>query len=234
MTRETLTPTVIQNGDETLTRHPAFGMVSVNRTSSGGTRLFASDLSHSEVVTMRFYEAEQLEQDGIQKCRLTGGRRGAPLLSVSLSPAQWAAMITSFGLGDGVPCTINALHTTGFQRLPEIGRIESTRERYERQIQEAGQREIAKVQTAMSALRELAEKGKAGKRELAEALSKIDTALYNLPGNLSFTTELIQENMDKVVASGKAELEAVALGVATRLGVKEISRLITLESENNG
>lgn len=234
MALETVTPTTIEDdeaaGGGTVTRHPAFGMVSVNRTHSTGTRLFASDLSHQEVITMSFHVAEQVEHDGTIRNRRD--RRTGTLLSVSLSPAQWAAMITSFGMGDGVPCTLNAIRTEGYQRLPLIGHTESVRERYERQIKEAAERQIRRIQENMDALAALVAKGKAGKKELADVYSGLASAVNNLPGNLAFTSELIQENMDKIVASGKAELEAAALGVATRLGVKEISRLAALEDKS--
>jgi hypothetical protein len=57
-------------------------------------------------------------------------------------------------------------------------------------------------------------------------------SLGNLPEDLSFTSTLLQEQMDDIVASGKAELEAVALGVAQRMGLKEISRLAALEDKS--
>lgn len=231
MKTPTVTPTVTETTSETLTNHPAFGLVSVNRLHSSGTRLFASDLVHREVITMTFHEAEQLEQDGDIRYRRT--RRNGPLLSVSLSPAQWAAMITSFGMGDGVPCTLKSIRTDGYVDLPHVGHIESTRERYDRQIQEAARRQLEMLNEKMAELGELVAKGKASKRELTELYSGLSTVIDNLPANLSFTTELIQESMDKIVASGKAELEATALGVATRLGIKEISRLAQLEDKSN-
>ncbi|HAV1601563.1 TPA: hypothetical protein JG832_002453 [Enterobacter hormaechei subsp. xiangfangensis] len=47
-------PTV-RKGDgliaDTVTAHPAFGMVTVNRTHSTGDTLFASDLRHHEVIS---------------------------------------------------------------------------------------------------------------------------------------------------------------------------------------
>lgn len=231
MKAQTITPIVTENNDETLTNHPAFGLVSVNRLHSSGTRLFASDLVHREVITMTFHEAEQLEQDGDIRYRRT--RRNGPLLSVSLSPAQWAAMITSFGMGDGVPCTLKSIRTDGYVDLPHVGHVESTRERYDRQIQEAARRQLEKLNEKMAELGGLVAKGKASKRELAELYSGFSTVIDNMPGNLSFTTELIQESMDKIVASGKAELEATALGVATRLGMKEIGRLAALEDKSD-
>jgi hypothetical protein len=57
--------------------------------------------------------------------------------------------------------------------------------------------------------------------------------LGNLPKNLSFSTQLIQESMDSIVSAGKAELEASAVGVALRLGIKEIGRLAELENKTD-
>lgn len=41
----------------------------------------------------------------------------------------------------------------------------------------------------------------------------------------------MQESVDKIVSHGKAELKASAMGVAARLGMKEISRLASLEDK---
>ncbi|WP_426727573.1 hypothetical protein [Enterobacter cloacae complex sp. 288G10] len=139
-------------------------------------------------------------------------------------------MITSFGMSDGVPCTINSLIRGDYQRQPEIGYIESTRERYQRQIREASEREMAKVNEKLKALALLVAKGKAGKRELEEVYQSLSGAIANLPVNLAFSTQLMQESMDKIVSHGKAELEASAMGVAARLGMK-ISRLASLEDK---
>ena len=233
--RETVIPTTIEDDESalggTITRHPAFGLVSVNRTHGTGTRLFASDLSHQEVITMSFHAAEEHELDG--SIRQRRNRKSGTLLSVSLSPAQWATMITSFGMGDGVPCTLDTIRTEGFQRLPHIGHKESVRERYDRQIKEAAERQLVKINEKMADLAALVAKGKAGKRDLEEVYSGLANAIGHLPGNLAFSTELMQESMDKIVSAGKAELEATAVGVAMRLGVKEISRLAALEDKSD-
>ena len=220
----TVIPTVTENEmEEVITRHTAYGQVSVSRTTTTGQRLYASDLIHKEVITLTFSESEQIERDGVIRHRLAEGRRRSPLLQVSLSPAQWATMITSFGMSDGVPCTINSLIRGDYERQPEIGYIESTRERYERQIREASEREMAKVNEKLKALALLVAKGK--------AYQSLSGAIANLPVNLAFSTQLMQESMDKIVSHGKAELEASAMGVAARLGMKEISRLASLEDK---
>lgn len=111
-----------------------------------------------------------------------------------------------------MPCTINSLIRGDYERQPEIGYIESTRERYERQIREASEREMAKVNEKLKALALLVAKGKAGKRELEEVYQSLSGAIANLPVNLAFSTQLMQESMDKIVSHGKAELRSLRHG----------------------
>lgn len=171
-----------------------------------------------------------VERDGVQNpARAT--RR--PITSISLSSAQWATLVCSFGLGEGVPCTLIRTKTGDSVRIPPIKRIESTRQRFDRNIEEAAQRQLANLAEDLQSLRTLVAKGKAGKRELEELYRSMSAHLGNLPKNLSFSTQLIQESMDSIVSAGKAELEASAVGVALRLGIKEIGRLAELENKTH-
>ncbi|GDT89340.1 hypothetical protein [Escherichia coli] len=61
-------------------------------------------------------------------------------------------------------------------------------------------------------------KGRAGKRDLEELYRKLASAVANLPENLCFATELMQEQMDEIV-SGKAEIEAYVAGTVMRKGL---------------
>lgn len=217
--------------NDTRTTHPAFGMISANRIHTTGITLHGSDLVHQEYIEINIFEGEMVEQDG--KIRYTKGRR-RPIAAVALSTAQWANMISSFGLGDGVPCTLESVRYGELVELPMIEPIETTRERFDRQIREAVSNEVNKLNERMNELAALVHKGKAGKKELAEFARALASTVNNMPSNLAMTTELMQEAMDHVVAAGKSELEATALGVASRLGIKEISRLVQLEDKSNG
>lgn len=225
---------VVHDGDsnivDSVITHPAFGMVSVSRRHTNKGTLFASDLNHHELIVVSVSQGQTAEHEGSIRHRKEP--RATPLIEFTLSPAQWAAMITSFGMGDGVPCTLNIVREGKPVRVPDILPIESTRERFDRQIEENARRQIEKMQEVLAELGELVAKGKAGKKELAELYRSMSIGLGNLPVNLAFTSTLLQEQMDDIVASGKAELEAVALGVAQRMGVKEISRLAALEDKS--
>lgn len=225
---------VVHDGDsniaDSVITHPAFGMVSVSRRHTNKSTLYASDLNHQELIVVSVSQGQTTEHNGSSRHRKEP--RALPLVEFTLSPAQWAAMITSFGMGEGVPCTLNIVREGKPVRVPDILPIESTRERFDRQIEESARRQIEKMQEVLAELGELVAKGKAGKKELAELYRSMSISLGNLPENLSFTSTLLQEQMDDIVASGKAELEAVALGVAQRMGLKEISRLAALEDKS--
>lgn len=224
-------PTVSKNArGEQIIDHPAFGMVSVNRIHSTGTTLFASDLRHAEIIELEIYEGRMVEHDGVQR---PAREQRRPIVSISLSAAQWASLVCSFGLGEGVPCTLTRKPESPGKRVAPIKHIESTRQRFDRNIEESAERQLLHLQNDLDSLRGMLTKGKAGKRELEELVRSMSAHLTNLPKNLSFSTQLIKESMDSIVSAGKAELEASAVGVAMRLGVKEISRLVELESKTN-
>lgn len=216
--------------DESHIQHPAFGIVSVSRVSTNGHRLFASDLSHSEYIKISIHEAHTVETDGIQSHRQKRGDGGNSVAEIELSPAQWASLVASFGVGEGVPCTLRRVRDGKTKLLPEIDQFESTRERFERQIHETVEKQTGLLQEIVGELASLAAKGKANKTELNELCRRMAVVTNNMPSEFAYSTKLMQEVMEHIIASGKAELETVAVGVATRLGIKEIGRLANLEN----
>lgn len=134
--------------------------------------------------------------------------------------------------GSAVPCTMVMKQEGELVDLPRILPVETTRQKFDRQIKEATEREIQKIRDCQSRLAEMVSKGKAGKRELEDLNSSLSSAIQNLPANLAYSTTLVQEAMNEIVSSGKAELEASAFGIASSLGVKEMHRLADIDDKN--
>lgn len=85
---------------ETIQSHPAFGLVKTSRVHTTGIRLFDSELKHHEYIEIGVYEAEMtMDREHPTPRRSTYKRR--PIVEIRLSQAQWAAMVSSFGVGDG-------------------------------------------------------------------------------------------------------------------------------------
>lgn len=213
--------TTINKHGETIQSHPAFGLVKTSRVHTTGIRLFDSELDHHEYIVVGIYEAEMVIGEDIPTPRRSSERR-RPIVEFQLSQAQWAAMVSSFGVGDGVPCTISYRSWSQTERLPSITEQKSVRDKFESQIETTTAKEIEKIKDEVARLGDLVKKGRAGKRELEDVYTSLRAATVNLPSNLSFATKLMQESMDKIVSSGKAEVEAYISGAAMRAGMIEL------------
>lgn len=209
--------TTINKHGERIQTHPAFGLVKTSRVHTTGIRLFDSELEHSEYIEIGVYEAE-LSLDN-ERTRPQRSSNRKPLVEIRLSQAQWAALVSSFGVGEGVPCTISYKTIGDSIRVHNIAAQKSIREKFNEQIKVAADNEIARLNQQVSDLGELVKKGRAGKRELEELYRKLASAVANLPENLCFATELMQEQMDEIVSSGKAEIEAYVAGAVMRKGL---------------
>ncbi|HDZ2231903.1 hypothetical protein [Klebsiella pneumoniae] len=206
---------------ETIQSHPAFGLVKTSRVHTTGIRLFDSELKHHEYIEIGVYEAEMtMDREHPTPRRSTYKRR--PIVEIRLSQAQWAAMVSSFGVGDGVPCTISYRSSGDAERLPDIAEQKSLRDKFESQIEATASKEIERIMDEVARLGELVKKGRAGKRDLEDVYASLRAATANLPSNLSFSTRLMQESMDKIVSSGKAEIEAYVSGAAMRAGMSDV------------
>jgi len=210
--------TAFKNRD--MVTHPAFGLVRVGRVNSSGTNLFDSDIDHRELIELTFHTAA-IEQDGYSN-RVTKGEDRSPLLVARLSAAQWAAMVSSFGVGEGVPCTLSKIRDGKLVHLPEIEKSETMHERFSKDIAARVQKDITGIESIVDKLGSLIASGKIGKRDLRDIYDSLSSAVTNLPGNMAFGAELTQEAVDKIVASGKAEVEAYIAGAAMRLGLEQM------------
>ncbi|EHL8860511.1 hypothetical protein KE704_003433 [Salmonella enterica] len=213
--------TITNKHGEKIQSHPAFGLVRTSRIHTTGIRLFDSELDHHEFIEISIYEAEMtLERERPTPRRSSEKRR--PVIVFRLSQAQWAAMVSSFGVGEGVPCTISHRCIGDTLTLPEIAEEKSIRDKFEDQIEAATLKEIERIKSGVERLGQLVSKGRAGKRELEDVYTSLRAATGNLPSNLSFATKLMQESMDKIVSSGKAEVEAYVSSAAMRAGMIEL------------
>lgn len=91
--------------DETVETHESYGMVGLSRFTCGGGKgmnLFGSSIQHYSGMTLTIREA--VKRRNLNR-EWYGGRR--IIAEVTLSPAQFAEMIMTPNVGDGVPCTIN-------------------------------------------------------------------------------------------------------------------------------
>ncbi|MFB7597581.1 hypothetical protein [Streptomyces sp. NPDC056160] len=195
-------------GDEI---HPAFGVAVVTRRSGGGRSLFQSDLLHNETISLSVYEATRkrdLSHDWVHP--------GRELVEIEMSLAQWGSLVSSMGLGSGVPVTIRRTENDPF--VPEVPHQPRTAENL-REVREVTDRMYACVSAATAALHEAIHEKK-GVRATKEALSALENAVAGAGINAQFTVDSLVEAGEQVVAQARADIEAHVLEVVRLTGAE--------------
>lgn len=210
MSRKELEPNVYEDRGETVMAHPAFGQIAVSRIH-GSRALYGSDFMHHNYVRIRIMES-QLRRDMGRDWFF--GRRG--YIEVDLSEAQWATFVSSFNIGEGVPCTISAKDG---QYVPEFP-LRDSGQLYKIEANE----DLKNAVKALHALEEKFEKGTTGlsKKAAAALAAPLRDAVRELESNLPFIADSFSKHMEKRVEKAKVEVEAHINNAVRAAGLKAL------------
>lgn len=205
MARKVVEPEMDKNGTE---RHPSWGMIGAGRVqvSPPGAALFDSDIHHMHAVTIQISTASRkrdLNRDWLHAER--------EFIRIEMSEAQWASFVSSMGIGNGVPCTI--LHREDEYEVPAAP-FEPRMQESMDEVRNAADKAIAKVAEAFETYE--AKPTKANLRHLKAMIA-------NLPANVTFAAEKLVEHAENVVQRSKADIEAMAMAEAQRLGINPVT-----------
>lgn len=205
--------TVTSPSEGTRDTHPAFGVAVVVRgTSTPGAVLFQSDLRHSETITLTIRHAERtrsLAHDW------TFPRETVAEIEMSL--AQWGALVSSQGIGSGVPVTLRRTETElQVPNLPYQPRLaESIGE-----VRAEAARLVAQANVTLTALQEATATGRIG--AIKAALAAHARSIQQVEANAEFYAKSMQNAAEKVVGQARADIEAHILGAQRLVGSASI------------
>lgn len=190
----------------------SFGMVQFSRVSFGGAgrKFHASDIYHRDGIILRIAEAESDDQYGRTWFRASSRR---PLVEVYLSGDQFATLLTSMNMGDGVPCTISYEHTKGNIPFPEYTetKIEKSNKYFKESVEEVYER-LANFEKALDQVK-LSQKDK---KLLSDHVYSVRQQIEK---NLPYVVETFKETMGKIIVEGKAAIESFYTGIVARTGM---------------
>lgn len=211
----------MSRADETkVFAHESYGLAGFSRIShSGRTRLFGSALEeHHSTIMLRIHHAERhhhLARDWFHASR-------SPMIEVQLSAAQFADMLTSMNMGDGVPCTIRTFNGKDVAEPPaEYTEAEEIRTSFKERTSAIGKRLSAlraNVATALEA------KGVTGAVRNA-VIQGVDGIIRDVQQELPFILTSFQEASTRVVAAAKSEIEAFTAHAIHRAGLEHLLAL---------
>ena len=123
--------------------HPSYGMVRIiQQQSSRGQYLFGSSVAdHHQLFTLRIHHGMAYEDNvGTGELRFMSAGR-VPIVEVQMSAAQFVEMITTHGVGAGVPCTISRIDNQSIELPPRPKTdVERAHGAFEERMQAFGKR----------------------------------------------------------------------------------------------
>lgn len=200
-------PSTEQRPDGTIREsHPAFAVVSVTRSSGTPRALFQSDLRHQETITLTINEAERirdLNHDRVHPTR--------QVVEIEMSLAQWGSVVSSIGLGSGVPVTLRWRDGDGhLPRLPYLPRIRKSLDEVNSAVDKLMERALSSFAVLTEAVEE-----KKGVRAIKEALRTHGFSLSHARNNTAFAVTSLAEAAEFVTSQARADIEAHILTAAS-------------------
>lgn len=192
--------------------HPSFGQVSIHRTTSNQANvLYGCGVRHYSSITIRVSRSERRHR---HHCDSYYAKER--LIEFEMSPDQFANLITSMNLGDGVPCTLRWLPGTGM--CPPIELI-NKRE----QLTNEFDAHISAISDELQALckeaEDIAARPSVGKGERSAFAERLNRVLRKLAMDTPFIAKQFDEAMDGIVQETKAEAEAYASNLIRETGL---------------
>lgn len=207
--------------EATKTKHPAYGVAVLTKSHGGKNWLFGSRVAHSELVKVTIYNASEcrdLSRDWYLHEDI--------VCSFSMTAAQWATLVSSFGNGSGVPITFDLKRDGGLVDCPKVPPYIADRKAHEQEADEA----LVTANEAKDLL--LAEfdaySERPGKKNAAAFRHTLQCRLESILGHLPFILKSYKMKMADVEQDAKTEVEAFVSGAVTRLGLKSLTQLKAL------
>jgi CRISPR/Cas system CMR-associated protein Cmr5 small subunit len=182
--------------------HESYGTLSFSRCSSSHAKpLFGSSIKHRDTIRMRLHEADinrHLNRDWIHGNKL--------IAEVEMSYSQFAEVITSMNIGEGIPVTLKYVQSKGeIEDCPFIDK----RVQFETEFADHLKENNENINSLISEVAKLFEEkktfNKADKENIITKLSKIK---MDIGCNAEYIYSSFNEQMDKTTMEAKGEVEA--------------------------
>lgn len=215
--------TVTVKGDSITKTHPSFAMVRFSRVTSSppGIKLFGSELPSQAFINLKVVEAEKvwnLSQEWYH-----GGK---VLLDLNLSASQFAELLTSMNVGSGVPATLSYVHGKG--NIPDFIDEQTLPEQIKEDIKADAKSVIDEVKAFRADVTKLLGESKITRKAADALLERANRMEMTVSSNMPFVIDQYVEAVDKVTATGKAEVESFMMHAVTKMGLKSLNQAVKL------
>lgn len=189
-------------------KEPYMAMAGFSRVS-GRTNLHGVDYPSGHFIVLRVYQGKVLRET-TSDFYMSDHR--APIVEVAMSEVQFAQLISSFNIGDGVPCTFKARPVEGAEiiQIDMPSAAESTEEKFTADVRETAKDAVDATKQALVLLNEILAGKTVSKAQVREIQAAVETVDRELDRNLPFILKRADEAIGKRTLKSKAEVEAYA------------------------
>ncbi|NQT03561.1 MAG: hypothetical protein HQ580_16150 [Planctomycetes bacterium] len=198
--------------DGTKETHESYGLVGVSRRTGDPGSLFGSSIRHHNYVALTIKRAE-LSRD-LHRNWYFGHEA---LIEVEMSNTQFAELITTMNIGDGVPCTIRHIGYETMERPPDVQQQQIFEDEFKADMQKVGNKVSSAIKKAEALLNI---KGSIKKADRQEIVSLLNSIAQDINLNMPFVQTQFNKAMDKTVSEMKGEIEAFVTNKITSLGIE--------------
>lgn len=203
-------------------KHPAFGLVGFSRIQGNPGKLFGSNLeNHGSYIVLRIHRAK-LYHDLSRDWAMADIR--SPIVEVNLSAAQFAELLTTMNIGEGVPCTLHRVMGEQQEEIPQDRKSEPEliADVFEQDCQDF----VGKLRKAMDNARALLDSKETLKRKDRDRLvGMLEWIVREVAADQPFRLKQYQCAMEKTTTQAKAELEGFVTTAAINLGVERLREM---------
>lgn len=207
------------NENRIINKHPSFGKIVVTKPqAAGGVYLFGSEARHQSFVSVRIYSAREerdLSHDWSFQEKL--------LMEFSMSEAQWAYFVSSFGNGGGTHVTLRHYAEGSLLDIPQPPAPKPVLDKFSAEIK--GKTDIveATLKEARELVAQLRAKPSVKKSDLDELSKKIATAEREVIDNMPYVETCFNERMEQVVTEAQIEFEGYVNSRIQEMGLQAIA-----------
>jgi len=207
--------------------HSSWGMVGVSRSQGTPRPLFGTSIKHGTTITLTIHECE--DHRGLNRDWFHAKKR---LIEIELSASQFAELITTMNVGDGVPCTIRRTEKGAIQYAEGENKIDQHSQEFAASMEDMTNKFAKVVSEATEILENKPAISKTDRKNILEGLRML---LQNVKSNIPFFKRQFDEQMDKTIVEAKAEVESFVMNAVTKTGLQAImdGKPVVLELKDN-
>lgn len=198
-------------------KHESYGMVGISRCTGYSGRLFGSSVNTHTFMMLRIkpgVRVHSLSRDWFR------GATMEPLIEIKLSPAQFAELLTTMNVGDGVPCTITAFNSKEIKQAPEeLSVTEQIRHDFKDRMRNFSKKVVG-MKDELSAL---VDKKSLTIKDKSEFKQTINMLVQEIESNVPFILKSFNEAAVKTVTEAKAEVDAFVTHAIIQTGIAQIA-----------